>query len=160
MHARHAAFWKWGFAALIAIVSAFMLANAGSGSARHLAGTRNAFLAGTDVPPPVRAILERSCSDCHSAQTRFPWYANLPPVSWKVHRDVAHARAAMDLSRWNGYTDGERRGFRLAIGALAGSRLMPPPAYLWIHRRARLSPADLDTLRTWAAAKTRNAQTR
>ncbi len=111
------------------------------------------MLAGSNVPPPVRAILERACQDCHSESTAWPWYAHIPPVSWMIHRDVAKGRAFMDLSKWNDYTEGERRGFTTAIGAAVQERLMPPPPYVWMHGKARLSSSEIAIVRAWAFSK-------
>src|SRR5262245_36516954 len=54
-----------------------------------------------DVPAPVQSILTAACKDCHSHETRWPWYANIAPVSWWIARDVNRARRAMDLSEWS-----------------------------------------------------------
>jgi hypothetical protein len=43
-----------------------------------------------EVPAPaeVKAVLRRACYDCHSNETRWPWYSQIAPVSWLVGRDV------------------------------------------------------------------------
>ena len=64
----------------------------------------------------------------------------------------------MDLSKWSGYTDNERRGFTAAIGAAIQNRLMPPPKYLWMHREARLSSDELELVKAWALAKHKTSQ--
>jgi cytochrome c len=112
-------------------------------------------LAGSRIPPTVLSIVERACQDCHSANTHWPWYSKLPPLSWKIHKDVAQARAFMDLSKWNEYTDSERKGYLAAIVASAQARLMPPANYVWLHREARLSDSELRSLKAWAMAERR-----
>jgi hypothetical protein len=107
-------------------------------------------LKGFDAPLPVRAIVGRACADCHSGETRWPWYSNIPPVSWQIQADVQNARAFMDLSQWNDYTGEERRGFASQIARATRAHVMPPPKYLWMHHDARLSSADLDVLKDWA----------
>jgi uncharacterized membrane protein len=67
------------------------------------------LLTGSNVPMPVRAILERACQDCHSEKTVWPWYSHIPPVAWQIHTDVEKGRAFMDLSKWNDFTESERR---------------------------------------------------
>src|SRR5690349_3128218 len=39
-------------------------------------------------PESIRSMLARSCNDCHSAETRWPWYARMPVVSWALASDV------------------------------------------------------------------------
>src|SRR5580658_3525732 len=52
------------------------------------------------LPPAVAALLKNSCYDCHSFQTRWPWYSYVAPVSWLVARDVTAGRAALNFSDW------------------------------------------------------------
>ena len=110
-------------------------------------------LSAFDAPLPVRAILQRACADCHSEETKWPWYSNLPPVSWQIRADVDTARAVMDLSRWNEYTDEERREFASQIARSTRVQVMPPPKYLWMHHDAKLSNAEVDILKDWAHAQ-------
>ena len=44
------------------------------------------------VPREVEPLLRRACYDCHSHETRWPWYAYVAPVSWLVADDVKDAR--------------------------------------------------------------------
>src|SRR5271170_7385036 len=55
------------------------------------------------VPAPVQAVLARSCQNCHSNQTSWPWYSYVAPVSWMVADDVHSARRKMNFSEWAGY---------------------------------------------------------
>ena len=114
------------------------------------------LLAGSNIPQPVRAVLQRACQDCHSANTAWPWYSRIPPVSFRIHDDVAKGRAFLDFSKWNEYSDGQRRGFTTAIGAAVGSGLMPPAQYIWIHRGARLSRTELELVQAWARTNSKN----
>jgi hypothetical protein len=125
------------------------LATAISNSAGNQTPISKPLLAGTDVPSPVRSILQRKCQDCHSANTTWPWYANIPPFSWQIHRDVARGRAFMDLSKWNDYTDAERQGFMVSIRTAIQNHLMPPSKYLWVHPGARLSAYDAQLISDW-----------
>lgn len=59
----------------------------------------------------------------------------------------------MDLSKWDTYTDAERSGFLLAIIAAAQTQIMPPVKYVSMHPRAKLSDADLRSVKSWALAE-------
>ncbi|MCX7782465.1 MAG: heme-binding domain-containing protein, partial [Meiothermus sp.] len=50
--------------------------------------------------PQTRALFVRACADCHSNQTRWPWYSHIAPVSWLVQRDVEEGRSKLNLSLW------------------------------------------------------------
>lgn len=118
MATRNPAPVRRGLVGLIVVASvALALTTATSDGVRNQTGMRRSILAGSTVPVPVREILQRACQNCHSENTIWPWYAQIPPISRQIHSDVAKARAFMDLSKWNDYTEGERRGFTAAIGA-------------------------------------------
>jgi hypothetical protein len=116
------------------------------------------LLTRSNIPVPVRAILERACQDCHSGNTVWPWYSRIPPISWQVHTDVVRGRAFMDLSKWNEFTESERRGFATAIEAAVQDHVMPPQKYVWMHREGRLSSGELELVRAWALAEHKTAK--
>jgi hypothetical protein len=102
------------------------------------------------VPPQVLAILERSCYDCHSNQTRWPWYSNIAPVSWLVAKDVSNGRRRVNFSEWGSYNQ-KRRATKLGdISDEVDRGDMPDSKYLLIHRDAVLSAAEKDILVAWA----------
>jgi hypothetical protein len=105
------------------------------------------------APPDVQAILERSCMDCHSHATRWPWYAYVAPVSWLVVYDVHHAREHMNLSRWGGYAPDRQRKKLEEMLEEAENGTMPVTPYLWMHPEAELSPQDLAALRAFIEAR-------
>src|SRR2546423_15539812 len=57
------------------------------------------------APPRIESILRRGCYDCHSNQTRWPWYAYVAPVSWLAIRDVDSGRKHLNFSTWDKYSD-------------------------------------------------------
>jgi len=102
------------------------------------------------LPPSVLAILQRSCFDCHSNQTRWPWYSNIAPVSWLVAKDVRDGRRHLNFSEWGSYNQ-KRRASKLGdIADEVDRGDMPDSKYLIIHRDAVLSAADKDIVLAWA----------
>src|SRR5262245_8588484 len=61
----------------------------------------------TKAPPEVRAILERSCRDCHSSETRWPLYSYVAPMSWMVASHVHSGRDRFNFSEWTSYDEDE-----------------------------------------------------
>ena len=100
--------------------------------------------------PEVTAILNRSCRDCHSNETRWPWYTNVSPTSWLVANHVNHGREHFNYSQWTSIDEDEQDKLLGGICSLAERSRMPLPSYLWIHRDAKLSPADVKTLCAWS----------
>jgi hypothetical protein len=96
----------------------------------------------------VEAILDHSCRDCHSANTRWPWYSKVAPVSWIVARDVRRGRAKLDFSTWAGRNHSSNE--RMEICDAVSNGTMPMRAYTLIHHEALLSSEDVDHICAWA----------
>lgn len=111
------------------------------------------LLTGAQIPTQLLSSVQRACQNCHSENTVWPWYSGIPPLSWQIHNDVAQARRFMDLSKWNAYGEGEKRGFLVSMAAALKTHAMPPARYLWVHPEAKLSDAELDALENWALAE-------
>ncbi len=105
-----------------------------------------------NVPADVRAILERSCYDCHSNRTAWPWYTAVSPVSWLVADDVHEARRHLNFSEWGKYKDDVRTTKLDMIASEVDKGDMPLGRYLLIHRNAALSKTERDLLSSWAGA--------
>jgi hypothetical protein len=105
------------------------------------------------APPEVRAILRRACYDCHSNETRWPWYAYVAPVSWMVVQDVDEGRAQLNFSRWNAYSETEQLSHYGEILDQIDEGHMPMPKYVRMHHDAQLSAAEIETLRSWSEAQ-------
>jgi hypothetical protein len=105
------------------------------------------------APPAVQDLLRRSCYNCHSNETRWPWYSQVAPVSWLVSHDVAEGRQHLDFSRWGEMSPQRRYVLLKEIRELTDEGDMPLPMYLFMHRRARLSAADHRTLDAWVSAE-------
>jgi Haem-binding domain len=102
------------------------------------------------VPPQVDAILKRSCNDCHSHATHWPWYSNVAPVSWLVADDVEEGREHLNFSEWASYPPRDAGHLLEEMCEETGEGEMPLKAYVLTHPRARLSDADKRALCEWA----------
>jgi len=97
----------------------------------------------------VVEIMGRSCQDCHSSNTHWPWYGHVAPVSWILARDVNRGRAKLDFSQWSGRTPSANE--RMEICDAVSDDSMPLLAYRLLHPNARLSKRDVDLICAWAA---------
>jgi len=105
------------------------------------------------VPPRVESILQRACSDCHSDLTRWPWYSNVAPISWFVIDHVDSGRRHANFSEWlrrdtKNPAEYTRERFQ-AICRQVETQNMPLTSYLLLHRAARLSQSDIETICQW-----------
>jgi hypothetical protein len=102
------------------------------------------------APADVRAILQRSCIDCHSNETRWPFYTEVAPTSWFVAGHVHGGRERFNYSEWTTYDSDEQDKLLGGICSLTKRGRMPLPSYLLIHRDAALSAADVAALCAWS----------
>ncbi|MCA1629294.1 MAG: heme-binding domain-containing protein [Acidobacteria bacterium] len=105
------------------------------------------------VTPEVNAILARSCNDCHTQQTRFPWYSLVAPVSWMLADHIREGRDHLNFSDWASYDAEEQDMLLQNICRITRRGAMPMPSYLYIHGDARLSQEDVKTLCDWTQAE-------
>lgn len=106
--------------------------------------------AGLDAPPEVTAVLRRACFDCHSNETRWPWYAYVAPVSWWMVHDVDEGRAELNFSDWGSLEPKKRERKSGKIIEEIEEGVMPPKNYLRLHGDAKVSAEELEILRNWA----------
>lgn len=120
---------------------------------------KNDFVAAAHPPVAVATAIRAACYDCHSYETKWPWYAHIAPVSWLVASDVNDGRKHLKLSDWP--TDPGRAANRLGrINEVLDYREMPPKRYTLIHADAHLTEAQRKEIMDWthaAAAKLRAA---
>lgn len=112
------------------------------------------------VTPEVAGILERSCNDCHSNRTEWPWYSNVAPISWFVIDHVNHGRRHLNFSEWARLDDMEAGEMLEEVCRESKAGAMPLDSYTLIHRHARLSTADVKTLCDWSANEQRRIASR
>ena len=121
--------------------------------------------ASVNVPDKVEKILKRSCNDCHSNKTVWPWYSNVAPISWQVIDHVNEGRKELNFSVWGTYKDRRKNRKLKEVCEQVENEEMPHPQYLWIHRDAALTKDEILTVCDWAkglmqqAAQEDNKQT-
>jgi hypothetical protein len=110
---------------------------------------------GVSDDPAVAAILAKSCQDCHSDRTHWPWYGHIPPASWLLNSDVQQARSHMDFSKWSKYSLDDKREILTQMGAEVRNNEMPPRRYLFMHSDAKLLAEDVQRLYAWTRSERR-----
>lgn len=113
----------------------------------------HALEAHVQVSAPAAAILDRACRDCHSNDTRWPWYSHVAPVSWYVIDHVNHGRSHLNFSEWGSFSNRDAEAMLKAICKEVKSGAMPLTSYTRMHRSAKLSPEDVQTLCDWTTAE-------
>jgi mono/diheme cytochrome c family protein len=92
--------------------------------------------------PRTEELFKRSCANCHSNETVWPWYSTIAPLSWLIDLDVKVGRSKLNVSEWGrpGKNDGDESAGELRKGK------MPPWFYMPAHPEAKLTAAEKDEL--------------
>lgn len=91
--------------------------------------------------PRTEMLARQACFDCHSNESRWPWYASIAPVSWRIQRHVDEGRQKINFSRF----DRPQEEVGEAAEEVAEGN-MPPWDYALMHPQARLSGQDRQAL--------------
>jgi len=86
----------------------------------------------------TRVLFMKACGDCHSHETKWPWYSNYAPISWLVQNDIAEGREHFNISQWG--TQARNKGNEAVHAVQEGD--MPPWFYLLPHPEARLTDQE------------------
>lgn len=114
---------------------------------------KNDFLKATGAPPEVAGLFRAACYDCHSDQTRWPWYGYIAPVSWQIVQDVNRGRRHVNLSEWPA-NNAELAGKKIEdMSDEIDDGDMPLKKYSLIHKDARLTDDQRDELTQWLDAQ-------
>jgi hypothetical protein len=119
-------------------------------------------LAAGDPPPAeIATLLHAACYDCHSYETKWPFYSRIAPASWLVTSDVMEGRENFNFSEWP--QDSQKAAKKLErINEMLDYREMPPKKYTLLHADARLTEEQRKAIMDWTttmAKKLRAAST-
>ncbi|MES2108956.1 MAG: heme-binding domain-containing protein [Bacteroidota bacterium] len=109
----------------------------------------NALIKVLPVPANVGAILKKSCYDCHSNRTNYPWYAQIQPFRYMLDGHIRGGKAELNFDEFGSYTPRKQRSKLRAIGESLDEGSMPLSSYTLIHRNAILSKEDKQLLVNW-----------
>lgn len=104
------------------------------------------------IPDDVNTILKKACYDCHSNNTRYPWYASIQPVAWWLAKHVSNGKKELNLSEFASYN--LRRQYRKMeeVKDEVKEGKMPLDSYTWTHKDARLTDEEKNKIIGWANA--------
>ncbi|MCG6167850.1 heme-binding domain-containing protein [Leptospira sp. FAT2] len=97
----------------------------------------------------VKKILRKSCYDCHSDLTVWPWYSKIFPVNAYLYHHVEEGKAELNFSQWKTLTKKEKSTRGDSILETLEEGEMPPADYVLFHPSAKISPEELDVLKNW-----------
>ena len=107
------------------------------------------FIAITNPPVEIKALLKSACYDCHSANTTYPWYSYLQPVGWWIDDHIEEGQEHLNFSLWNTYDEKRQKHKVTECMEEVEEGEMPLNSYTWIHGEARLSKEQRESLIAW-----------
>lgn len=105
------------------------------------------------APPQVKEILKKSCYDCHSNETKWPWYSYVAPVSWLVSNDVEQGRRHLNFSDWEKYSSNKKSESKKEIWEEVRDDKMPMAIYTYSHPSSKLDITQKNVIKQWAAGE-------
>lgn len=109
-----------------------------------------AFESETQPPVEVKNILKTACYDCHSANTEYPWYNNIAPVSYWLADHVNEGKEHLNFSDWENYTVKKKDHKLEELIEEVKEGKMPLNEYTWTHADAKLTQEQIAALVSWA----------
>ncbi|CAA9476227.1 MAG: hypothetical protein AVDCRST_MAG96-729 [uncultured Segetibacter sp.] len=103
-----------------------------------------------NVPANVRTILDKACNDCHSNNTRYPWYNNVQPVAWWLDHHVQEGKRELNFNEFAAYPLRKQYHKLEEVTEMVEEGEMPMSSYTLIHSDARLTDQEKETLINWA----------
>lgn len=107
---------------------------------------KNDFIAMTNPPEEVTQILRAACYDCHSHETKYPWYSQVAPISWWVKHHIDEGKEHLNFSEWGTYSEKKADHKLEECAEEVEEGEMPLDSYTWVHGEAKLSIDQKETL--------------
>ena len=102
------------------------------------------------VPEDVKSILVKACNDCHTNNTRYPWYSNIQPVDWWMNGHIKKGKKGMNLDEYTNKRLRYQYHKMEEVIEMVKEGKMPLNSYTWMHKDAILSQDEKNILINWA----------
>ena len=103
-----------------------------------------------DMPENTKHILIRSCFDCHSNNTSYPWYSSIQPIGWILASHIKKGKADLNFDEFKSYSKRRQLNKLRSIRTSIKEGSMPISSYLLFHHDARLSAKEKTLIIEWA----------
>ena len=104
-----------------------------------------------NIPDKVLDVFKNSCYDCHSNDTRYPWYVNIEPMGWFMARHIKNGKANLNFSEFGSYSKRKQANKLRAIAKSVNDGSMPLSSYTIMHTDAKLSEENKKLITDWVS---------
>lgn len=105
------------------------------------------------VPANVQVLLQNACYDCHSNNTRYPWYVKMQPIAWIMEGHIKNGKEKLNFSDFGSYGTRRQKSKLKGIANSIKDDNMPLSSYKLLHNTAKLSQADKKLIIDWVENK-------
>ncbi len=110
----------------------------------------NDIFINNDIPKNITSLLKSACYDCHSNETKYPWYSYVAPSKWLVYEHVKNGRHELNFSEWNTIKKADKIEILYDISEAVLEKEMPLKFYPKLHSDAKLTDDDREAISEWA----------
>ncbi|MBI1342997.1 MAG: cytochrome C [Terrimonas sp.] len=104
------------------------------------------------MPEDIKTIMDKACNDCHSNNTRYPWYNNIQPVAWWLDNHIREGKQHLNFSEYTNKRPRFQYHKMEDIIEQVKKGEMPLDSYTWIHKDAILTQEEKTKIIDWANA--------
>lgn len=142
----------WGLAALLIVLQFFQIDKTNP----ETDPSKDFFTLVGDAPEDVAYLVKTVCYDCHSHETKYPWYTYIAPINWWIKDHINHGREKLNFSTFGDYP-ARRAAHKLeeCYEEIENGK-MPLKSYTWMHTEARLTPQQETLLINWFKEQEKN----
>jgi len=102
------------------------------------------------IPDDVTSIMAKACNDCHSNNTRYPWYAGFQPVHWWLNKHIKNGKKQINYDEYNNRPLRYQYHKMEETIEMVKEGKMPLNSYTWTHKDARLTDEERSKITGWA----------
>ena len=103
------------------------------------------------VPDKILDLFKNSCYDCHSNDTRYPWYVNIEPLGWMLANHIKNGKVNLNFSEFGSYSKRKQANKLRAIAKSINDATMPISSYTIMHTDAKLSEENKKMITDWVS---------
>ena len=101
------------------------------------------------VPANIQHVFEEKCYDCHSNNTRYPWYIHIQPIGWWMASHIKDAKDHLNFSEFKTYTSTKAVDKLEELSEEITEGSMPLKSYVWLHADAAVTPEETKAINDW-----------
>jgi hypothetical protein len=113
------------------------------------ADAANDFINVAQVPAKQAAMIKNACYDCHSYETKYPWYTYVAPFSYTIGKHIRVGREEVNFSEWASYPEKKKRHKLEEMIEEINKGEMPLEPYVGMHPEANLDETQKQELTSW-----------